>query len=150
MLFRSLRYEDMAAFKLTPEEPVSTTYRGYTVYKPGFWSQGPTLIETLNVLEGYDLASMQHNSTRYIHTVVEAMKLGYADRDTYYGDPKFNILPAERLLSKEYGVERRAAIKDYASMEFLPGQIDGKRGRHPAESEIVRVKIDDEIGRAHV
>ena len=140
-----LRYEDMAAFKLSPEEPVSTTYRGYTVYKPGFWSQGPTLIETLNVLEGYDLAGMQHNSTRYIHTVVEAMKLGYADRDTYYGDPKFNTLPADRLLSKEYGVERRAAIKDYASMEFLPGEINGKRGRHPAESEIVRVKIDDAL-----
>lgn len=140
-----LRYEDMAAFKLSPEEPVSTTYRGYTVYKPGFWSQGPTLIETLNVLEGYDLAAMQHNSTRYIHTVVEAMKLGYADRDTYYGDPKFNTLPADRLLSKEYGVERRAAIKEYASMEFLPGEINGKRGRHPAESEMVRIKIDDAL-----
>ena len=140
-----LRYEDMAAFKLTPEEPVSTTYRGYTVYKPGFWSQGPTLIETLNVLEGYNLAGMQHNSARYIHTVVEAMKLGYADRDTYYGDPKFNILPAERLLSKAYGEERRAAIKEYASMEFLPGEINGKRGRHPAESEMVRIKIDDAL-----
>jgi len=140
-----LRFEDMAAFRVTPEEPVSTTYRGYTVYKPGFWSQGPTMIETLNVLEGYDLAGMQHNSTKYVHTVVEAMKLGYADRDTYYGDPKFATVPAERLLSKAYGEERRAALKDYASMEFLPGEIGGKRGRHPSESEIVRTKIDDAL-----
>lgn len=140
-----LRYEDMASFRVTPEEPVSTTYRGYTVYKPAFWSQGPTLIETLNTLEGYDLASMQYNSTKYIHTVVEAMKLGYADRDTYYGDPKMVSVPAERLLSKAYGEERRAAIKDYASMEFLPGEINGKRGKHPSESEIVRTKIDDAL-----
>ncbi|MBI2688342.1 MAG: gamma-glutamyltransferase [Acidobacteria bacterium] len=140
-----LRYEDMAAFRLAPEEPASTTYRGYTVYKPGFWSQGPTFVETLNTLEGYDLAGMQYNSTKYIHTVVEAMKLGYADRDTYYGDPKFVSIPAERLLSKEYGEERRRAIKDYASMEFLPGEIGGKRGKHPAESDIVRVKIDDAL-----
>ncbi|HEU0121340.1 MAG TPA: gamma-glutamyltransferase [Bryobacteraceae bacterium] len=140
-----LRYEDMASFRIQPEETVSTTYRGYRIYKPDFWSQGPTLIETLNILEGYNLTDMQHNSAPYIHTVVEAMKLGYADRDTYYGDPKFVKVPAARLLSKEYGSERRADIKDYASMQFLPGLIDGKRGRHPAESEIVRTKIDDEL-----
>lgn len=140
-----LRYEDMAAFRITPETPVSTTYRGYTVYKPGFWSQGPTLIETLNVLEGFDLAGMQHNSAKYVHTVVEAMKLGYADRDTYYGDPKFVKVPGEQLLSKEYSEQRRGEMKDYASMEFLPGAIDGKRGKHPAENEIVRTKIDDAL-----
>jgi gamma-glutamyltranspeptidase / glutathione hydrolase len=140
-----LRYEDMAAFHVAPEPPLSTTYRGVTVYKPGFWSQGPTLIETLNVLDGIDLRSLQHNSSRYIHTVVEAMKLGYADRDTYYGDPAFVSVPADRLLSKDYAAERRAEIKDYASMEFLPGQIDGKRGRHPSQSEIVRTRIDDEL-----
>lgn len=140
-----LRYEDMAAFRLSPEEPVSTTYHGVTVYKPGFWSQGPTMIETLNVLEGLDLAGMQHNSTKYVHTVVEVMKLGYADRDTYYGDPKYAAVPGERLLSKAYAEERRGALKDYASMEFLPGMMDGKRGRHPSESEIVRTKIDDAL-----
>lgn len=140
-----LRYEDMAAFRLEPEEAVSTNYRGYTVHKAGFWSQGPTLIETLNILEGFDLGAMQHNSARYVHTVTEAMKLGYADRDTYYGDPLFNKLPTERLLSKAYGEERRASIRDNASMEFLPGLIDGKRGLHPAQTEIVRIKIDDAL-----
>ena len=140
-----LRYEDMASFRLAPEEPVSTEYRGYTIHKPGFWSQGPTLIESLNLLESYDLAGMQHNSAKYVHTVVEAMKLAYADRDTYYGDPKFVTVPMERLLSKAYGEERRKEMKDYASMEFLPGEINGHRGRHPAESEIVRTKIDDAL-----
>ncbi|MCX6588077.1 MAG: gamma-glutamyltransferase family protein [Acidobacteria bacterium] len=140
-----LRYEDMAAFRLQPEEPVSTTYRGYTVYKPGFWSQGPIFLEALNLLEGFPLAEMQHNSSQYLHTVTEALKLGYADRDTYYGDPTFNSLPAAALLSKEYAAERRAQIGDQASMAFRPGLIDGKKGQHPSETEIVRHKIDDEL-----
>jgi hypothetical protein len=82
-----LRYEDMAAFRVQPEEPASTTFQGYTVYKPGFWSQGPAMLETLNILEPYDLRAMQRNSADYVHTLVEALKLAYADRDTWYGDP---------------------------------------------------------------
>ncbi len=140
-----LRYEDMAAFHLEPEEAVSTSYRGYQVYKPGFWSQGPSLIEALNILEGFDLSSMKLNSTEYIHTLVEALKLAYADRDTYYGDPKFSSVPAERLLSKEYAAERRKQIAQRASMQFLPGEIGGKRGKHPSESEMVFIKIDDAL-----
>ena len=80
-----IRYEDMAEFKLRPEEPVSTSYRGYEVYKPGFWSQGPSMIEALNMLEGYVLRGMKFNSAEYLHTLAEALKLAYADRDTYYG-----------------------------------------------------------------
>ena len=140
-----LRYEDMAAFRLEPEEPASTTYRGYTIYKPGFWSQGPIFLEALNLLEGMSLGEMQHNSTAYLHTVTEALKLGYADRDTYYGDPKFSKVPTETLLSKEYAAERRKQIGAQASMEFRPGLIDGKKGLHPSQSEIVRHKIDDEL-----
>src|SRR4029077_12379350 len=84
-----LRYEDMAAFKLTPEEPLSTTFRGYIVYKPGFWSQGPAMLQALNIMEGFD-GRPEVNSADYIHRIVEALKLAYADRDSYYGDPKFN------------------------------------------------------------
>lgn len=140
-----LRYEDMAAFRLEPEEPTSTTYRGYTVYKPGFWSQGPIFLETLNLLEGSSLGEMQHNSTAYLHTVTEALKLGYADRDTYYGDPKFSKVPGLTLLSKEYAAERRKQIGAQASMEFRPGLIDGKKALHPSQNEMVRHKIDDEL-----
>jgi gamma-glutamyltranspeptidase/glutathione hydrolase len=140
-----LRYEDMAAFKLEPEEPVSTDYHGYKVYKPGFWSQGPAMIEALNILEGYDLRSLGVNSSEYIHKLVEALKLAYADRDTYYGDPKFNHIPTEVLLSKTYAAERRKQIGHNASMDFVPGTINGKQGRHPTEMDIARTKIDDEL-----
>jgi gamma-glutamyltranspeptidase/glutathione hydrolase len=138
-----LRYEDMAAFKLHEEEPVTTTYRGYRVYKPGFWSQGPSMIEALNILEGFDMRSLGINSAEYIHRTVEVLKLAYADRDTYYGDPRFNHLNTAELLTKEYAAERRKLIGHNASLEFRPGAIDGKTGQHPSETETARVKIDD-------
>jgi gamma-glutamyltranspeptidase/glutathione hydrolase len=140
-----LRYEDMATFHLQPEEPVSTTFRGYTVYKPGFWSQGPTFIETLNILDGVDLPALKINSADYIHTLNEALKLAYADRDTYYGDPKFAKIPADRLLSKEYGAERRKLIANDASHDFRPGAIDGYPAKHPFYSDIERHKVDPAV-----
>jgi gamma-glutamyltranspeptidase/glutathione hydrolase len=136
-----LRYEDMAAFRLQPEEPVSTTFKGYRVYKTGFWSQGPAMIETLNILEGFE-DQPAHNSAAYIHRVTEALKLAYADRDTYYGDPKFSAVPADVLLSKEYAAERRMLITDKASQDFRPGAIHGKTGRHPTEEEMAHVPLD--------
>ena len=126
-----IRYEDMAAFHVQPEEAVSTTYHGYTVYKPGFWSQGPAMIETLNILENFDLHAMGYNTADYTHTMIEALKLAYADRDTYYGDPKFTKIPAERLLSKEYGAERAKLIGHEASLEFRPGKAEPNPPKHP-------------------
>jgi gamma-glutamyltranspeptidase/glutathione hydrolase len=140
-----LRYEDMAAFKLEPEEPVSTTFKGYTVYKTGFWTQGPAMIEALNILDGFDLVGMKVNSADYLHTMVEALKLAYADRDTYYGDPKFNKIPAETLLSKEYANERRKLITEEASLDFRPGKIGDHPGTHPYYSDIKRYKIPDAL-----
>ncbi len=140
-----LRYEDMAAFKLEVEEPVSGTYRGLHVYKPGFWSQGPSMIEALNIIEGFDTRNAPINSAEYIHRTVEALKLAYADRDTYYGDPKFSNIPSQVLLSKEYAAERRKLITPKASLDFRPGAINGKTGQHPAETETAMVHIDDEL-----
>jgi gamma-glutamyltranspeptidase/glutathione hydrolase len=140
-----LRYEDMAAFKLQPEEPVSAEYHGYQVYKPGFWSQGPAMVEALNIIEGFDLKSLGYNSAEYIHKITEALKLVYADRDSYYGDPKFNHIPADVLLSKSYASERRKLIGHSASLDFVPGTINGKQPKHPTEMEIARTKIDDEL-----
>ncbi|MFZ0937064.1 MAG: gamma-glutamyltransferase family protein, partial [Bryobacteraceae bacterium] len=137
-----LRYEDMAAFRIEPEPAVSTTFHGYTVYKPGFWSQGPSMIEALNILEGFNLADLKLNSADYIHTLVEALKLAYADRDTYYGDPRFVKIPAERLLSKEYGAERRKQIGADASHEFRPGDVESNAPRHPFYSTIARYRVD--------
>ena len=121
-----LRYEDMAAFHAEIDTPRTTTYRGYTVEKPGFWTQGPVMLEALNLLEGYDLKAMGHNSPQYLHTVVEAVKLAFADRDRYYGDPKFSKIPEETLLSKAYAAERRKLIDPaHASMESRPGAFGG-------------------------
>jgi gamma-glutamyltranspeptidase / glutathione hydrolase len=144
-----LRYEDMAAFHLTPEDAVSTEFHGMHVYKPGFWSQGPTMIEALNILSGYDLVAMKQNSAEYIHTLVEALKLAYADRDTYYGDPKFAKVPEDTLLSMKYAEERRALMGHDASLEFLPGKIDGKVGLHPSKADIVRAREIDDFLMAH-
>ena len=113
---------DFAEFYARIEEPAKTTYRGYTVYKHSFSSQGPVLLQTLNILEGFDLHAMGHDSADYIHTVTEAMKLAYADRDSYYADTQFVQVPAEGLLSKEYAKERAALIKPRAaSKSFIAG-----------------------------
>ncbi len=116
-----LREDDFAAYRARVEEPFKTTYRGIEIYKVGFWSQSPVFLENLNLLEGFDLKSMGHNSADYIHTVVEAMKLGYADRDAYYGDPDFSQIPMQ-LISKEYANVRRPLINPKkASAEHIAG-----------------------------
>jgi gamma-glutamyltranspeptidase/glutathione hydrolase len=115
-------YNDFAEFYARIEAPASTTYRGYTVYKHAFGSQGPALLQTLNILEHFDLKSMGYASADYLHTVVEAMKLAYADRDSYYADPAFVQVPAEGLLSKVYAKERAALIDPRrASKAFIAG-----------------------------
>src|SRR6185295_8111271 len=91
------------------------------VYKASFWTSGPLFLEALNILEGFDIKAMGFNSASYIHTVTEALKLGFADRDAYYGDPEFSQIPQE-LLSKKYGAVRRTLIDpDRASDEHIPG-----------------------------
>ena len=114
--------DDFSDFFARVEEPAVTTYRGYDVYKQAFGSQGPVLLESLNILEQFDLKSMGRNSADYVHTVVEAMKLAYADRDSYYADQAFVESPAEGLLSKEYARQRAAQIDPRrASRGYLAG-----------------------------
>jgi gamma-glutamyltranspeptidase/glutathione hydrolase len=113
---------DFADFFARVEAPASTTYRGYTVYKHAFGSQGPMLLQALNILENFDLHAMGYGSADYLHTVIEAMKLAYADRDSYYADPAFVKVPAAGLLSKEYARERAALIDPKrASKAFIAG-----------------------------
>ncbi|NBB69523.1 MAG: gamma-glutamyltransferase family protein [Alphaproteobacteria bacterium] len=115
--------EDLAEWEVKLEEPVSTNYRGIDVYKLTTWTQGPVLLQTLNILEGFDLQAMGYNSKRYIHTLYQAMNLAYADRDFYYGDPYTPPEePVEGLLSKEYAAERRQLIRDDRNLtDYLPG-----------------------------
>src|SRR5271154_7156431 len=117
-----LQASDLAAFKTRIETPVSAEYRGTTVYKCQPWSQGPVFLQQLRILEGFDLAAMDHNSTDYIHTVIESSKLAFADREAYYADPEFVEVPLRALLSKEYAGLRRALIAPHrVSMEQRPG-----------------------------
>lgn len=102
---------DLANWKVKIEEPLMTNYRGIEVYKLQQWTQGPVMLQTLNILENFDLKSMGYNSTRYIHILYQAMNLAFADRDFYYGDPAFAPEePMKGLLSKEYARERSKLI----------------------------------------
>ncbi len=105
-----IRYEDLATHQTHVENPVSISYRGYTIYKCGPWTQGPCLLQTLRLLEGFDLKNMKQNSAEYVHVVVEAIKLGLADRDAYYADPRQVDVPLEALLDDKYTVLRRGLI----------------------------------------
>jgi len=119
------RYEDFAAYAAKIEEPVWTDYRGYRVYKNPSASQGPAELLALNLLEGYDLKALGHNSAAYIHTAAEAVKLAMADRDKYLGDMDRIAIPYEGLLSKEYARQRRKLIDpDRASLDYRPGEAE--------------------------
>ena len=114
-------YEDLASYHGKIEQPTTTSFHGYDVYKAGPWNQGPVLLQTLNILEGADLKAAGANSADYIHQVHEAIKLAYADRNAYYGDPAFVTVPLAGLLSKAYAAERRALIGPQASLEQRAG-----------------------------
>jgi gamma-glutamyltranspeptidase/glutathione hydrolase len=117
-----LRKADLAAHKTPVVDPLTGTYRGYTIYKAGPLTQGPYLLQTLRLLEGFDLKKMGFNSADYIHTVIEAEKLALADRDEYYGDPNFAKVPMQQLLSDPYTNMRRELIDPKkASLELRPG-----------------------------
>jgi gamma-glutamyltranspeptidase/glutathione hydrolase len=117
-----LRKYDLEKHITTIEKPVAINYRGYDVYKCNTWTQGPVLLQSLKLLEKFDLKSMGFFSTDYIHVTIEAMKLAYADRDKYYGDPEFVKVPLKKLLSNRYTSLRSKLIDmKNASQEIRPG-----------------------------
>jgi gamma-glutamyltranspeptidase/glutathione hydrolase len=127
-----LAEDDFAAFETQLEEAVSVNYRGLDVYKCGPWSQGPVLLQQLNLLEAFDLKALGHNSADYIHVIVEAAKLAFADREYYYGDPAVVFVPLSGLLSKDYAANRRALIDmQKASLELRPGNPHTHEGFRP-------------------
>ena len=114
--------EDLAKWKVKIEEPLSVNYKGIEVYKLQEWTQGPALLQSLNILENFDLKAMGYNSAQYINTVYQTMSLAFADRDFYYGDPDFEPKsPMKGLLSKEYAKERAKLIQEKNDPEIGPG-----------------------------
>ena len=140
------RYEDFANYTAKVETPVATDYRGYRVYKNASASQGPAELFALNILEGYDLAAMGHNSADYIHSSVEAVKLAMADREKYLGDMDFVAIPYPGLLSKEYAKERRGLIdRTKASLELRPGTPEKFMKTSEPLAREVRVNLEGEV-----
>ncbi|MEQ9329707.1 MAG: gamma-glutamyltransferase family protein [Rhodospirillales bacterium] len=120
-----LAMEDFTSYRLPIEDPLTHDYRDHTVVKGGPWCQGPALLQQLAILEGYDIASLDPTGPDYVHYVVEAAKLAFADRDTFYGDPDHVEVPLDVLLSKAYNDGRRAQIGEMASLDLRPGNIPG-------------------------
>lgn len=135
---------DMVAWEATYEDTLSYSYQGWTVHKTHAWSQGPVLLQALAILKGIDLGSMDPNGAEFTHTVIEAMKLAYADREAYYGDPAHSDIPMGHLLSDEYNAARRVLIGDTASMEQRPGRVPGFE--HLADKYIERATRDFDVG----
>ena len=131
--------EDLARWKPKLEEPVKTSYKGIDVYKLTVWTQGPALLQALNLLEGTDLQGMGYNSSRYIHTVYQAISMAFADRDFYYGDPAFPPdEPVAGLLSKEYAKKRWAGMREGRNdPDVRPGDpYPFQGGRHPFQAAL--------------
>src|SRR3954447_9417077 len=121
-----LSADDMARWQPTIEAPLTYDYGRYTVCKPGAWSQGPVMLQQLALLKGFGLDGLDPAGADFIHLQIECAKLAYADREKFYGDPKFNEIPVATLLSDAYNDERRKLISgDRASLDFTPGSVEG-------------------------
>ena len=121
-----LSADDMARWQPTVEAPLTYDYGRYTVCKPGVWSQGPVMLQQLALLKGFELDGLDPAGPEFIHLQIECAKLAFADREKFYGDPKFTDIPIATLLSDAYNDERRKLIsRDKASLDFLPGSVEG-------------------------
>ena len=115
-----LTTEDMADFSVEVAPALKTSFGEYEIASCGFWCQGPVLLQMMNLIESYDWRALGHNTPRALHIMAEAMKLAFADREAYYGDPLFVKVPADGLLSKEYAKARRALIREDRAWSDLP------------------------------
>jgi len=121
--------DDMAAWRSSVETPLTFDYHGYTVGKCRPWTQGPLLLQALSLLAGFDLGAMDPTGPDFVHSVVECLKLAFADREAWYGDPDFVEVPVADLLSPGYAETRRALIGPRASLELRPGAPGGRAPR---------------------
>ncbi len=148
-------FDDFAEYESPFEEPISTTYRGYEIFTNRTWTQGITLLQTLNILESSDLSSLGHNSPEAIHLQVEALKLALADREKYAGDPAFVDVPFDGLLSKDYaGLRRHLLNTDKAQAEYPAGDprnmLAALNGHRQVESSRTADVAFDQDGTTHL
>lgn len=135
--------QDMAGWQASWEDPLTLDYGDWTVCKAGPWSQGPVMLQALQLLKGTGIGDMPLLGGEFVHTVIEAMKLAYADREAYYGDPDFFDSPMATLLSDDYAAKRRALIGTQASLEHRPGRLAGLE--HLADAAIARATDEMQV-----
>jgi gamma-glutamyltranspeptidase/glutathione hydrolase len=149
-----LSREDLADFRVEVETPCRTTFRSHAVLTGGFWGQGPVLLQMLNLVAPLDLLRLGHNSTAYAHALVEAMKLAFADREAYYGDPRSVDVPAAALLSTRYADLRRTLLDETRAWPDLPPPGDPRRAAPVASGNAVRADIarsgDGVLGTSYI
>ncbi len=139
-----LRLEDLREFRVGVEAPLKVRFGDIDVYTCGPWCQGPVLAQTLNLLDPALLAGMRHNSPDYLHYIVEALKLSFADREAFYGDPRFIDVPIETLISRDYAASRRTLIDMERASPGMPkpGFVDGLRASHAPSERWVEPDLD--------
>ncbi len=145
--------DDLARWAASVEDPLGYDYHGHTLLKVGGgWCQGPAMQQALALLKGFDIAAMDPLGADFVHTVAEALKLAFADREAYYGDPDHVQVPLGQLLSDAYNADRRALIADTASMELRPGEVPGFNGvvDHEANKRIALLTRAPGVGEPTV
>jgi gamma-glutamyltranspeptidase/glutathione hydrolase len=142
--------DDLAGWAATAEKPLGHDYHGYRVLKTGPWGQGPVFLQQLALLSGFDLEAAGHLSADYIHTVTEAAKLAFADREAWYGDPGHTDVPMEALLSDDYNAARRALVGAEASLELRPGSPGGRVPVLPSTAPGASTPVGDGVGEPTV
>lgn len=145
-----LNGEDLAAWRAPVEEPVTLDYKNYTVCKTGPWGQGPVMLQQLALLDGFELDHVTPLSADWVHLIVESGKLAFADREAWYGDPRFTEIPIEALLSQAYAVQRRRLIESTASTELVPGSPGGRAWRLPRYPDASHVTMPAGVGEPTV
>ncbi len=138
--------QDMASWEAAYEPALSVDHHGWTVWKCGPWSQGPVLLQALRLLEGDSIAGLDPQGADFVHLLTECLKLAFADRETYFGDPKFSNIPMQQLLSRDYGRQRRQQVEAVASVSQRPGRIAGFERQAEAFLRRSTLAIDSAVG----
>jgi gamma-glutamyltranspeptidase/glutathione hydrolase len=134
--------EDLSGFSVEVEEPVTTRFRDVDIYSCGYWCQGPSFLQMLNIVETRDLKALGHNSAAYIHLLAEAIKLAFADREAYYGDPRFNQVPHDMLLSKAYALQRLGLIDPVKAGPDVPQAGSAAKHFDPSDTARTDPRLD--------
>ena len=150
--------DDLAEYQEEYSNPVSVDYQGYSIHGQATWTQGPVCLQALNILENFDLRSMGYNSAKYVHAVTEALKLAFADREAFYGDPNFASVPIDGLLSKDYARQRAQQVNLETAYPGLPShgdpwsysKLDGRISNQPHYVEESEADLQYEAGTTHI